>query len=408
MSYFQLVTKRYLANYSGLPSTCWQGIALGFVNAVSIGVCFFLSLYFINTLHISVATTGLIISAYGVGMTLGGIIGGRLSDQLSPRAVSIFSVLLQSLTYFLLARLHNPILLMINLFLSGFAAYSFKTANNTWLFDQCSHQPGLRLKTVSVLYAFGNLGLGISGIIIGIFGEYGFENIFYFSSVLLFLSGCYLLLTKDHAQIKGKAIQENAHLLFQDNPHHENKKIVRLILGCVFLVGLIIAQLSTTYPLYIQNKYPALGLKAVSILFLLDSALIVVFQAPLSNFIKKYNKILVVGFGALLMGIGMLLLNFSFIFLLAVLSCVIWTTGEMLFISMAQVVCYEYGNVKKKGQNLGMFQSVFAASIITGPTLGGTLYQHFSGDAVWYVSGAIGAICFLACYIYSKTTQGIE
>ncbi|MFZ2314557.1 MAG: MFS transporter [Gammaproteobacteria bacterium] len=401
MTYLQLAAKRYLANYSGLPTACWQGIILGFFNAISIGVCFFMSLYFINTLHISVATAGFLISAYGIGMTLGGILGGRLSDQLSPRIISIGSVLLQSLTFFLLAKLHNPTFLMINLFFSGLAAYGFKTANNTWLFDKCSHQPELRLKTVSVLYAFGNLGLGISGIIIGVFGGYGFENIFYFSSVLLFLSGCYLLTKKDSTHVEKNAAQENV-APSQIESRKENKKIVYLMLGCLFLIGLIIAQLSTTYPLYVQNKYPELGLKAVSILFLLDSALIVVFQAPISNFIKKHNKILVVGFGALLMGLGMLLLNFSFVFLLAALSCVIWTTGEMLFISTAQVVCYEQGDIKKKGQNLGIFQSVFAASIIIGPTLGGGLYQHVGGDAVWYVSGLIGMICFLGCFVYRR------
>lgn len=398
----QLATKRYLSNYTGLPTACWQGIMLGFLNAISIGVCFFMSLYFIDTLHISVATTGFLISAYGVGMTFGGILGGKLSDLLSPKIVSIVSVLLQSLTFFLLTKLNSPAFLMITLFMSGLAAYGFKTANNTRLFDQCSHQPELRLKTISVLYAFGNLGLGISGILIGLLGSYGLENIFYLSSFLLCMSGCYLLVIKDSAGPDKKVMPGNLNNDLSNTPRNGNKKIVYLILGCVFLIGLIIAQLSTTYPLYVQNKYPEFGLKAVSILFLLDSALIVALQAPISNLIKQYNKILVIGSGALAMGLGMLLLNFSFVFLLAILSCVIWTVGEMLFISTAQVVCYEQGDIKKKGQNLGMFQSVFALSIIIGPILGGNLYQHVSGDAVWYVSGLIGVVCFLGCFLYKE------
>lgn len=396
MSSIHTITKRYLSNYTGLPATCWQGILLSFLNATSIGVCFFISLYFINTLHISMATTGLLISFYGIGMTLGGILGGKLSDVFPPRLVATVSVLLQSSTYFMLAVLQHPILLMMNLFTSGLAAYAFKTANNTWLFERCGSASDLRLKTVSVLYAFGNLGLGISGIIVGLFAHYGFEYIFYFSGFLLLSSGVYLIATKD---IPATSTHTAHSTTDTATIHQENKPLVWMILGCLFLIGLIIAQLSTTYPLYIQSKYPELGLKAVSILFLLDSALIVTCQAPISQLIKSYNKILIVGVGALCMGLGMMLLNGAFTFLLAIISCVIWTTGEMLFLSTAQVVCFEKGNIKKKGQNLGLFQSVYAASTITGPAIGGYLYGQLGGDALWYISGVVGMICFIACYL---------
>ncbi len=66
-SFFLLLIKRYFSSYAGLSKLCWQGIGIGFVEATLSGVCFFLSIYFVNTLHLSIAIAGVIISFYGLG-----------------------------------------------------------------------------------------------------------------------------------------------------------------------------------------------------------------------------------------------------------------------------------------------------------------------------------------------------
>lgn len=395
--------KIYAGNYAGLPIGCWQGIFLTFINAISIGICFFLSLYFVNTLQIDIATAGLMISFYGLGTVAGGIIGGKLSDKISPRFVSIISLFAQSTAFLGLTKFNSVGLLMFNLFNLGLAAYGFKTSNNVWTLDQCDGQAKLvRLKTINISHAASNLGLGLSGIIIGVFAGYGFQNIFYLSSTLLFLSACYVafqsarrlkLVQKDFDEKDDKKYLETKSI---------NRKIISLMLICVFLVGLIISQLSTTYPVYVQELFPLLGVKAVSILFILDTSLIVLFQTPLVNFFNKHNKIFIVGIGAFLMGLGMLILSFSFNFYLAIVSCLTWTSGEMLFVSMSQLVCYEKGAKKKKGQSIGAFQAAFAASAVAGPTIGGFVYRFAGADILWYLSAGIGVLCFLTCNFYKK------
>jgi MFS family permease len=401
-----LVLKSYAGNYVGLPIGCWHGIFLTFINSVTTGICFFLSIYFVDTLHLNIATAGLMISFYGLGTVPGGMISGKLADKISPKIISIVSLFAKSAAFLLLAKFNSISLLMFNLFGLGVASYGFKTSNNVWMLKQCDDQINqARLKTINISHAASNLGLGLSGIIIGIFASYGFKNIFYLSSVILFLSGCYLvfqnvekinLVKKDLAD--EKMISDKKHLEIKNI----NKKIIILMLICVFLVGLIIAQLSATYPIYVQKAFPLLGVKAVSILFILDTSLIILFQAPLVNSLNNYNKIFIVGIGAFLMGLGMLVLSFSFNFYLAIVSCLIWTTGEMLFISMSQLVCYEKGATKKKGQSMGAFQATFAASAVAGPVLGGFAYRFADGNVLWYLSAGLGSLCFLACNFYKK------
>jgi len=168
-----------------------------------------------------------------------------------------------------------------------------------------------------------------------------------------------------------------------------------LVLCCVFLVGLIVSQISTTYSVYIQQLFPNFGMKAVGILFVLNPFLIVLLQTPLIMQFDNINKILLIGIGALLAGVGMFILIFSNNFITAIFACIVYTIGEMFFFPSAQLVCYNQGSSKRKGQSLGIFKSVYAISVVVGPAFGGIIYNHFGGNDVWYICGLIGLICFL-------------
>lgn len=391
--------RQYAANYKGLPKLCWQGILLIGINTLTIGICFFLSLYFVTIQHFTPSVAGLLLSCYGLGTVLGGFITGKLSDRFPPRLISIFSLLVQSAAFFLLIYLQSVCMLMANLFFLGFAAYGFKVSNNVWMLGMCRSDTNLRYKTISISHVAANFGLGLSGILIAGMNSYGFESIFYLSGLLLVSMALYLLFQNNTNVNISLPIKEQSY----DNPTNTSQPILLLMVSCVFFVGLIIAQLSTTYPLYIQASFPDLGVKAVSTLFILDTFLIVFFQAPLTTIAAKQNKLLVTGFGALLMGLGMLVLNYSSVFFMSIFSCVIWTTGEMLFISTAQLLCYEQSSNQKKGQSLGLFQTTFAVSNVIGPTLGGIIYQKWGGNLLWYCSMLIGTLCFFLCWYFSRT-----
>lgn len=265
------------------------------------------------------------------------------------------------------------------------------------MLNQCDEDSSVRYKTISISHVASNFGLGLSGLLIASLVSYGFQIIFYLSGIVLIGAALYLFL-----QLSDDKIFSNVKENFQFQKVSKNKQIFT-VLTCVFLIGLIIAQLGSTYPLYIQASFPRLGIQGVSILFLLDTFLIILFQAPLTSSLSNQNKFLVTGTGALLMGIGMLVLCYASNFSLAIISCIIWTTGEMLFISTAQLLCYESSQVNKKGRNLGLFQSVFAFSNIIGPVLGGSIYQYWGGNFLWNCSGVIGVLCFLLCWNMTRT-----
>ena len=389
-------TSFYLS-YGGLPKTCWINIFFNLLNAVSVGVCFFLSLYFVDILHFNIIIAGLFMSSYGIGTVVGGLTSGKLCDKYFPQKLAVLSLILQSIAFFTLAWFKTYEWLLVILFILGVANYGFKTANNISMLSHCGDDKGIRLKAINISYAASNFGLGISGIIVGIMAAYGYPTIFYSASLILILSAIsYFFHKQSFRENFQKKILENT------NSTNLNKKILILTLVSVFFVGIIIAQLGSTYPVYVKDAFPDLATKAVSILFILDTVLIVLFQAPLSNYCGRFNTILVMGLGAFLMGLGMVVLSISSTFILAMLSCCIWTTGEMLFIPTAQLLCYENGNKMKKGQSMGIFQSTYAISAVVGPTIGGLMYSKISPNSMWYLSLLIGIVCLIFCVTLTK------
>lgn len=389
---------KYVSNYKGLSKDCWGDIYLSLINSISIGVCFFLSLYFVEVLNFSMFQVGFLMSAYGIGTMLGGIIGGRLCDKFKPRLVVLISLMLQGGSFLTLSNIYTINYLTLNLFILGISFYTFKTANNMSLLQLCGHDQDLRLKGLGLLYAASNLGLGVSGILIGFFALYGYEKIFYVAASLLIFNGFYRMFFYRSHLLSSKSIntlQIDEGICYKSNK--QDTLILILILLFLFFVGITISQLSCTYPIYIKENFPLLGISAVGILFTLDTVLIVLFQAPLTACVSKFSSLKVLGFGAFLMGFGMLVLSTSHSFVFAILSCCLWTTGEMLFLPTAQSIYYEKSNNLKKGQNIGYFQATYAVSTIVGPLLGGYVYNEIGSNTMWYFSFIIGFISLIIC-----------
>lgn len=400
-------SKRYFANYQNIPIMCWQLLIVRLINTTSGGVTFFLSLYFINILHFDIRISGIIIAAYGFGTVIGGLIGGRLADILSPIKICIISLLAEAIVFILLSQFHHPIILAILLFSDGVFVYSYIAANSALILQQTNTEEKNKLKIINIMYATSNFGLALSAIIVSVLSEFGFEAIFKLSSLLLFFAAGYLIYLNykrttpvwlPNKQTKQNDIDVISDKLHCDEKNRSNKQVMLLALSCQFAIGLILAQLSATYPTYLERAFPLLGIHAVSYLFILNSMLIIFLQAPIVNYAGRFNKLLLMGVGALLLGLGMGMLPSCEWFGLAIIATIIYTIGEMIFYSMAQFACYQSGAKNKKGLSFGLFQSVYASSVVIGPVIGTFLYHHFGGNIIWYLSALIGVGCFIGCY----------
>jgi MFS family permease len=397
-TYLLRLLQAYLRGYSGVPLVCWERIAIYFLVDIATGVVFFLTLYFVRDLKFSIVIAGVIITAYGIGKIGGGFLGGYLADRFTLWKVSAAAIFVLAFSLLLLVFIKSEGLLIFDMLLLGSAFYTFTISNRLWIFQQCQDDKEMRLKSVNLLYTVMNLGVGLSAVLVSVLARFGFKNVFAAAAVLLFFCACYLLLVaskREGVVYQHAAVTAN---LEEQQPRQSNIRIISLVLISLFLIGMVVVQRQTTYSVFIHDTFPKLGLLGVGIVFALNPIMIVLLQVPIVNHVGRYNKLKVIGVGALLIGLGTWMLVLATSFWIAIVACMVYTLGEMFFMPIIQLVLFEQGSAKKKGQALSLFQITFASSLVVAPVLGAFVYHHFGANVLWEICGALGVLCCVACW----------
>ncbi|VVC75194.1 hypothetical protein AQUSIP_04810 [Aquicella siphonis] len=244
-----------------------------------------------------------------------------------------------------------------------------------------------------------NLGLGLAAVIISVFLDHDLRLLAVFSSILLAGAAMLLLFFPPSLSSSPRArVSSHDSSL---SSHASSMRLTLLTVFCsLFFVGLIISQLGSTYSLFVHHAFPHYHLGGFGWLFALNTFLVVLLQTPLACHLRRYPPVLIMGAGAFLLGSGMFTLIFALHFSLVILACLLYTTGEMLFFSVAQLICYEQAPADKKGLVLGGYRLVYAVSRILGPAAGSYLYEGFGAACLWFVCGLIGTVCLAAAVIY--------
>ncbi len=393
--------KQYFNHYCGLNKAIWKMMLLNFINSIILSICYFLPIYFVNKLHLSITTSGFIISFYGIGTIFGGMISGKLSDKISSVILCAINLGMQGIAFILLLFVHSPLGLTINLAILGMATYGFITTNYISTLSLCKNNEIQRLKAINILDTSANFGLGIAALIIGFLPTNNMQHLFLSAGILLISICVFLCVTIKHssAASHGKDVDTNDNVIIQ----YYNKYPVYYVLICLFIAGLIISQLSGSYSIHISLLFPTNHSGYFGMIFAINIFLVVLFQTPLSNYISKYNHVLIASNGVFLLGFGMFLLVFSTHVFFIIFSCMIYTFGEMLFFSMAQSICYENTPREKKGNIIGIYRMIYASSRVVGPATGSYIYQQFGSAYLWYSCGIVGSLCLITA-IYFKNS----
>lgn len=394
----------YCRHYMGLSKKSLVMILLHFINSLFISICYFLPLYFVTQLSFDIRTASYIIAFYGLGTVAGGVIGGGTSDKVSPHFVAILSLIMQAFAFLLLPILHSPDSLMLILFLLGISTYSFMTANFLWALSFCHDNESQKIKTINILDTVSNLGLGFAAIFISLIHFSALPKLATFAAIsLFFMAGILFFKSPNICSIKIEPVTKSKHTRLSPKQAHSLSMLILIL----FFIGLIISQLSSTYSIHLDNLFPRYHFGGFGLMFALNTFLIVLLQTPLANYCQSYHRFSVIGIGGFLLGLGMFILSLTQSYFFIVIACVIYTFGEILFFSVAQLICYENAPVDKRGWILGIYRMVYAASRIIGPVTGSYIYQQLGSAFLWNSCGAIGAFCLLSAIYTRRLTKQV-
>lgn len=375
----------YASFYIGIKKENWLLFVAIFLSAISSSTIVFMPLYLLNNLHLNSIVVGLLISGIGLGSAIGGYTGGYFSDKYPPVLVCLISLLLSSILLLSFSLITNIYLILITLFLFGGANIAFLPASRLLLMadikdsGEMQHLSGMR-------YMLVNLGFGI-GVYFGGF----LSNITYVFPVnaLLLLAASFIVFFKKYESLS----------TFQKVSHNKVKlhrailSQIAFVSGALLLVSLVFAQIRAPYALYLQDV-SGLSTHQFSHLFLLNALLIILLQVPLSKLLASYQDKLILAVGALLIGLGLMLLIVTHNYFIALVSAGMWTLGEILFFSNMQSYMYEHMPEGYKGKSMGIYQLLYSTANVLGPSLGMLIYEVNTGRLLW-------TLCFVTCAIAS-------
>ena len=380
----------YLDAFRGLPREVWFLSAVLFVNRIGTMVLTFLTLYLTQELGWSLTLAGQVLSVYGVGHLAGAWAGGWLCDRVGALRIQFASLLLSGLGMFALEQLRSSFGVMIATLFIATTAESFRPANGAAL--AAFSPPRLRTRAVALNRMALNLGFSVGPAVGGWLAMHNYSLIFWVDGATCILAA--LLLKGLFPESPKTAVEDTATATAAPELHPLKDWGFLAFLGLVVLLTLAFFQGWSTFPVFL-NQFYGLAESQFGLLMTLNALLILAFEMLLTRRAEGFKPLSVVGAGTFLFGLGMVILLLGDSWPLAVISVVIWTTGEMLAAPAAGGWVANRAGPAHRGKYMGLYTMAWGLGFILAPTGGAWIYQHLGPTVLWLATGLLGAVTWI-------------
>lgn len=373
-----------------LPLHFWRAYLAVALQAYSVSAIYFLSLYLTTQLHYSILQAGFAVTLFGFGTFLGSIISPILTRILNEERVVLVLLIAMGIIFLILA--HIKLLLGINILvlIYGIFAYAFIPANQVSVLKKVPMEH--RLYANNVWRVSKNVLTSLGFLVNGLLAQFSFPHMLMITALIIFIGVTIIFI------VPQKSPSALSDIDFEGLDKVVKKPFRNLhlyaIYFTVFLVGLIYSQLNSNYPIYLHKIYD-ISSQGYGFLFAINTWFVIILQIPIMHWLSRYQHKYIVAVGGLCMGLGLVVLTFGHSWALAIISCLIWSSGEVLFFSLSEVMVINYAGNHTKVLFMSLFQFIYAIGAMLGPLGGSVIFHYQSGEWLWYACGIAGILVFL-------------
>jgi MFS family permease len=368
-------------------------VLISLTNSMSI---VFLPIYLIFTTSMDPVMVGFIVGAGALTATIGGFLGGTLSDFIGRNRLLLISLLVMSLVFLGFLFLYTPISLFLLNILRGLFSSFFTTISKALLADLTPKN--LRFRVFSNRYLAGNIGFSIGPIIGTFFGIAGNSFAFIFSALIYLVYFLAMAFIIKSYRIIGKNVEERVSFTQAWQVFRKDKVLLLFIIGSVLLTT-VHGEMSVTLSQYLEKNITD-GIKLFGYLMSLNGMIVITTQLLITRWSERYSLFRRLVMGSLLFAAGEIGFAFSNGWIGFVISMTIFTFGEILIIPS------EYAQIDEITPNgmRGMYYGAQGFSEIgnfIGPWFGGVLLLSFGGE-VMFLTMATFSIVSIAFYWFGR------
>lgn len=387
-----MLKKLYLDSFRGLSREVWLLALVSFINRAGTMIIPFLSIYLEKEIGLSTIYVGYVIASFGAGSVVGTFIGGLLTDKIGYRKVMFWSLFLSGFLFIGLQYITTFWSWMLLIFIATTVSDAFRPANLTSV--AVLSKPENRTRSVSLIRLAINAGWTIGPAIAGVLVYYfGYEWLFWGDGVTCILAALFFL-----KAIPDETISEEDDPVLETTTQSKSVYSDRFYLIFVFFIfisAIAFFQLFSTIALFYETQVHLNPLQ-IGALMAMNGCLIALTEMPIVYVLEKKNiNLQLAAFGSLLIGASYFVLGFSSWWVVAVISMLLVTAGEIFQMPFSNAFALNRPRKENRGQYMALYGIAYSGAFIVAPILGTHLIEYFGWEAMWFsisVFGLIGAI----------------
>lgn len=390
------IINAYRSSFAGLSKETWLLSAVILVNRCGYMAVPFMGLYVTQALHRPESDAGIIISLFGVGAICGATIGGKLTDMFGFRPVQITAALVGGLFFLVFALVNNFTILCVLAVLISFFYDAFRPANFTAIAAYAA--PGKETRSYSLNRLATNIGWAIGISMGGIIASYNYKLLFVVDGVVSILVALAIFALLPTVKGFRKTVAAKMEGVIVRKPWQDALFIKFILLTVVFSTCFFL--MFRVVPVFFKQVWHLnealigliLGVNGV-IIALLEMVMISKIENKRSAGFYIVTGVLIVG-----LSFAVLMLPKFVPVVVALLSVICFTFGEMLAIPFINTFVIKRSNEFNRGQYAAGYTLSWSIAQVVAPTGGFFIAEKFGYHTLWI---GITAMLMLCAYGYS-------
>jgi len=383
----------YIEAYKGLSNATWILALVMFINRSGAMVVPFLGVYLTSQLGFSLDRAGIVLSCFGIGSIIGGLVGGFLTDKFGSFKIQTFSLFACIPVYLYLPELTTFSSLCLGIGLLSSITEILRPANSASVYNFAKPENLTRAFSLNRMAL--NLGYSIGPAIGGFIAAYSFSWLFYTNAIMIFCAGLvYFFYFRNRIENP----KQNQSDLREDKPVERKSAYtdVKYIWFSVFVAfyAFCFFQILNLLPLFYKDEV-GLSEQEIGLLIAFSGVIVFLLEMIIVHWIEhKYtiSKILIIG--SILCGLTYLVLIPSQHIVMLYFSMFLLCISEILVMPFTATVAANRSNHLNRGSYMALNAISFSIANVFAPLVGTRIASNYGFNVLWLTNGAL---IFFAC-----------
>ena len=371
--------RREIAGLPGVYWTVWLGTL---VNRAGGFVVPFLALHVTRTLGHGAGAAGLVMSLYGAGGMLAGLLGGLAADRLGRRPTLLVSLFGGAAVLAALGFARSLPAVGALSFLFGLVGEAYRPVVSAVVADVVP--PADRTRAYAHLYWVVNLGFAIAPALAGLCAGLGYGVLFAVDAITMAAYGIVVLLRVPETRPAEAAPGASSARL--SDALADRTFVAFMVL--VFLGALVMWQNGTALPLDMRQK--GLGDATYGALMAENGLFIVLLQPPLQRVFARLDRGLGLALASVAFGVGFGGYALAHDVPTYAITIGIWSLGEIAMLPSLSAVVADLSPPALRGRYQGLSTMAWGGASCLGPLLGGAVLSVAPAGFLW--AGCFGVM----------------